>query len=182
MQRSYNFLGKECPENKGTQGKQRPIPQVPVQAYATPQLGFTLLELLVVIAVIGILSAIAFPSYSNAMLKGKRAEGRTAILQLLQQQERYMTQQNVYAEYPMGSISGDGAAFKNYSGDSLQNANYLLTAEKCDSPDNTLQQCVRITATPQFSDADCGVLRMTSLGFKDTQSSSGATASAECWK
>ena len=66
--------------------------------------GFTLIELMVVVAVIGILAAIAYPSYTEAVLKGRRAQARTALLELMQQQERYMTQRNAYLAFSLSLI------------------------------------------------------------------------------
>ena len=54
--------------------------------------GFTLVELMIVVAIVGILAAIAYPSYVDSVRKGKRADGRAALTSLLQQQERYFTQ------------------------------------------------------------------------------------------
>ena len=51
-------------------------------------LGFTLIELMIVLAIVGILSAIAFPSYTKYVAKGKRAEARAALLESAQYMER----------------------------------------------------------------------------------------------
>ena len=64
--------------------------------------GFTLIELMITVAIIGILAAIAYPSYQDSILKGRRAEGRTALLNLLQQQERYYTQTGSYLSFGLG--------------------------------------------------------------------------------
>ena len=61
--------------------------------------GFTLIELMITVAIVGILASIAYPAYTSSILKGKRAEGRAAVTELMQQQERYMTQRNTYLAY-----------------------------------------------------------------------------------
>jgi len=58
--------------------------------------GFTLLELLFAVAVLGILLGIALPSYHEFVLRGRRAEGRAALLELLQAQEHYAYQTQCY--------------------------------------------------------------------------------------
>jgi prepilin-type N-terminal cleavage/methylation domain-containing protein len=60
------------------------------------QLGFTMIELMIVLVVISILAAFAFPSYRDSVRKSNRAQAKTALMRLMQQQEQYFTQNNSY--------------------------------------------------------------------------------------
>jgi type IV pilus assembly protein PilE len=136
--------------------------------------GFTLLELMIVVVVIGIMAAVAYPSYQDAVLKGRRAEARAALAEFMQQQERYMTQQGAYKTVSLGDT---GTPFKTWSGDSgATGASYLMKAEACQAG-MALGLCVRLTAVPQRADP-IGDLWITSTGEKGcTDSNKGV-----CWK
>jgi type IV pilus assembly protein PilE len=123
--------------------------------------GFTLIEVMIVVAVIGILAAIAYPSYQTQVAKGKRAEGRAALTQLLQDQERFLTQNNTYRAFSAGAT---GESFKTHSGETRNGAAYLLGARACAG--STIRECVQVFAVPQFQggDPDVGTLTINSVG------------------
>lgn len=73
--------------------------------------GFTLIELMVVVAVLAILASIAYPLYTEQARKGRRVEGRDALLAIAQAEERYYTVNGAYT----GAISNLGVSSVNCS-------------------------------------------------------------------
>jgi type IV pilus assembly protein PilE len=123
---------------------------------------------MIVVAVIGILAAIALPSYRESILKGRRSEARAAVLDFLQQQERFMTQTGAYRE--VATAGATGTPFKTFAGDNPASASYLLSATACATSAGAtmpLDECVRISAIPRKADPAVDVIWMESTGRKD---------------
>jgi type IV pilus assembly protein PilE len=144
--------------------------------------GFTLVELLTVVAVMAILAAIAYPSYRSAVLKTKRTEGRAALMRLMQQEEGYYSQNTSYIAFSSASTDEEAKKFRWYSGDAQRASAYEISAEAC--AEETLRNCVKLVATPgtgkvdsSFQDKECGKLTLTSTGIK-----SASGSATDCWK
>jgi type IV pilus assembly protein PilE len=125
-----------------------------------------------------LLATAAYPAYTESVRKAKRTEGRAALMQLMQQQERIYSQQNTYVAF--SSVSANKDAFKWYSGDTPVASAYEISAAAC--PEESIGNCVQLTATPgtekvdpNFQDTKCGPLSLTSTGKK-------LPATAGCWK
>ena len=109
--------------------------------------GFTLIELMIVIAIIGILAGIAYPQYSQYVQKSRRADGQLALLEEVQALERCKSTRYTYANCTLTQASSP----ENY---------YTITLT---STANTFA----ITATGQHqqaNDTDCKVMTINQLG------------------
>ncbi len=148
------------------------------------QSGFTLIELMIVVAIVAILAAVAYPAYTDSIRKGKRAEARAALMNLLQQQERYLTQMNTYEPFAAGTPGT--LPFKAYSatdGTSAQSS-HLLGARLCqkigaDTP--TKRDCIEVFAAPQdgvFSDPQVSSMAIDTQGRRTCT----GTNIDRCWK
>lgn len=70
--------------------------------------GFTLIELMIVVAILAIIAAVAMPAYNNQVDKTRRADAKTALLSAAQQIERCFTRNNSYAGCTVDAASPDG--------------------------------------------------------------------------
>lgn len=130
--------------------------------------GFTLIELMVVVAVIAILAAIAYPSYRDSVRKARRGQAKADLVEYAALAERFRTVNNTYVGFTLPktvSPRETGAV-----------AQYNLTPAAAFASADTFT----ITATPtggQTADR-CGTLSLNQAGVK---TKSGAAPLAECW-
>jgi len=143
--------------------------------------GFTLIEVMVVVAIVGILAAVAYPAYTDQVRKGRRAEARGALTNLLQQQERFLTQNNTYAPtFLVGAAPVN--TFVDFAGSKKADASYLLGTRTCPAVNNVtppLTDCIVAFAVPQgTADPDITDMSIDTLGNKLC---TGPNPS-RCWK
>ena len=121
--------------------------------------GFTLVELMVVVAIVGILAGIAYPSYMEYVRNSRRAEGQQALLRIQLEQEKWRANNNSYgtlADLKLPTTSTEG--------------NYTLSVTG-----NTATGYA-VSATPSHSDSACNPMTLTLAAGVETTGPSG------CWK
>ena len=151
--------------------------------YGTPAAGFTLIELVVVVAIIGILAAIAYPSYQDSVRKSKRADAKAALLELAQWMERNYTVTNRYTLAVGDTTDQDTAQmtaklpFNQSPRDSTKAYDLSVTALATNS--------FTLSAAPAGAQANdpCKTLTLTHTGAKGVTGTPAPTlTAAECWR
>lgn len=138
--------------------------------------GFTLVELMIVVAIIGILAAIAYPSYLDQVLRSNRTEGRTLLLDAAARQERFFSNNNTYATTMTAlGYTQDTATSNTRSENDLYRVAVTTTVTNGRSLDFTL------TATPLPDRGQDRDTRCTSLIVNNRGERTFTGTGPDCW-
>ena len=128
--------------------------------------GFTLIELMVVVAILAIVIAIGYPSYRNQVMKARRADGKSFLLEIADRQERYYADQSTYTTTITDLGFDDAIATDGY---------YQATITDDPTGDLTLSYTIKVTPLGTQQNDRCAWFQVDSQG--------GKTASpADCWE
>ena len=135
--------------------------------------GFTLLEFMIVLLIIGVLAALAYPRYDAQIKRGYRTEGQGFLNEVAARQERYFSQNNSYLIPEGDSDDLAGLGLTNPAKSASNKYQLKITSEDNDCGYSLIAQ-------QQFNDSQCGNLTLNGLGIQGRTGSDKSVA--ECWR
>lgn len=141
--------------------------------------GFTLIELMITVAILGILAAIAYPSYTAQVQKSRRADAQVALQEIAQRQEAYFLRNRSYAK-DVTQLGYAATSAEGQYGLSIAPTPGTCTGLAAAACTGYVASAAPVTGKPQVHDKPCQVLTLNNRGTKTAKDSSNA-ASTVCW-
>jgi len=132
--------------------------------------GFTLIEVMMTVAIVAILTAVALPSYNEYVLRSHRSNARAAVLGIAHWMERAATANGSYplpGEVPVGLTAVEGARYTVVVAQVVARQDFTITATPA-------------VGTPQVNDK-CGSLVVDQTGLKTVAGAAPGFTAIECW-
>ena len=135
--------------------------------------GFTLIELMIVVAVLAVIVAIAYPGFLGQIQKARRSDAKQALLDVAAKLEQYYQDNKGYPTAAnMSNLGYGGATFTSQEG------YYTIGFNGVPTVTTFSIQAVPVAGTSQADDTDCATFRLNHLGVKSV---TGSMTADRCW-
>lgn len=128
--------------------------------------GFTLFELLIVVAIIGVISAIAYPAFTNTLRQARRADAYDSLMYLQNLQEKFRASNTSYGTLTQSTFPG-----------TTSNGGFYTIAVSSPSATGYVSTATAVTGTTQADDSGCTMLILT----VNATNPRGLRTPAACW-
>ncbi|MGH8158331.1 MAG: type IV pilin protein [Rhodanobacter sp.] len=146
--------------------------------------GFTLIELMIVVAIVAILAAIAIPAYQKQILQSRRTSAKTALLDLSGREERYYAANNTYdASLSDLGYAATGGALQvpNSSNEDYYSVAIAVTAAAGTTPASYVATAVPVNSQAADATGGCGTYSITDLGVQGNTGTNTGPGGSGCW-
>jgi type IV pilus assembly protein PilE len=140
--------------------------------------GFSLIELVIVLGIVALLASFSYPSYRESIIKARRIDGQTALIELATNMETFYFKNNSYSGATIGTGTETDIAASSYSAE-----NWYRLKITNQSDNNYSLEATPIRAQA-MDDKDCQTLRFNNLGVKDVRAGPAGPPRADkkqCW-
>ena len=142
--------------------------------------GVSAIELLVVLAIVGILAGLSVPAYRDHVLRTNRTEARAALLGLATAQEKFYLQCNEYTS-ALNPAAATTCSPGNLRFPATSERGYYTVAVTAADANGWTATATAVPTLPQYRDTRCRSFQLASTGAKTASNSIGSANDAECW-
>lgn len=139
--------------------------------------GVTLLELLVVVVIVGILAAIAVPSYRNYVLRAQRSDATATLLRIAAAQEKFYLQNNTYT-----TTFGTGGLNLGATNASEHGWYTVAIAKNPELTQGFTATATAPSTSPQYRDTECREFSINEAGQRGAKNAAGTVNTDVCWR
>ncbi len=142
--------------------------------------GVTAIELVIVLAIVGILVGLAVPAWRDHVLRADRGEARAALLSLATAEEKFYLQCNEYTS-ALDAAAATACSPGNLRFPAASERGYYTLAVTSADASGWTATATAVSTRPQYQDTRCRTFQLTSTGAKTARSSANSANDSECW-